>query len=101
MTYNMTCLYDAANWGGIATCANTATEGNMFGGLTVGLFFVFLLALRKGGGWGVEESVLASGFSLFVLSGVLAYGGFVNIMYPLGYLIITAFMGLYVWASRG
>lgn len=100
MTYNMTALIEADDWGDIALAANAATDGVLFTGLSIALFFVFLMSLKKGGGWGIDESILASSFACFILTAVLAYGGYVNIIVPLGYLAILAFTGLYVWATR-
>lgn len=100
MTYNMTALQQANDWGDIALAANSATDGVLFGGLSIALFFVFIVSLKKGGGWGIDESILASSFACFVLTAVLAYGGYVNVIFPLAYLAILAFTGLYVWATR-
>lgn len=100
MTYNLTALAAADDWGEIALVANAATEGTLFTGLSVALFFVFLMSLKKGGGWPVDDSILASSFACFILTGVLSYGGFINIIIPLAYLAILAFTGLYVWATR-
>lgn len=100
MTYNMTALIEADDWGDIALAANAATDGVLFTGLSIALFFVFLMGLKKGGGWGIDESILASSFACFILTAVLSYGGFINIIVPLAYLAILAFTGLYVWATR-
>lgn len=100
MTYNLTELQGAADWGDIATAANSATDGVLFGGLSIALFFVFVVSLKKSGGWGIDESLLASSFACFVLTAVLAYGKYVTVIFPLSYLAILAFTGLYVWATR-
>lgn len=98
--YNTTCIQEAADPGVITQCANTATEGTLFGGLSVALFFIFIFALRKGGGWQFDESITVASFACFVLTSVLAFGKFVNIIYPLGFLALLAFSGLYLWVSK-
>lgn len=98
--YDLTCLTNATDWGVMAGCANTATEGTLFGGISIALFFVLLIGLRRGGGWNMDDALLVSSFALFILTGILSYGGFVNIIFPLGFLALLAFTGLYVWASR-
>jgi uncharacterized BrkB/YihY/UPF0761 family membrane protein len=99
MTYNMTCVQAAADPGVIATCANAATNGTLFTGLSVALFFIFLFALRRQQ-WPVDDSILAAAFACFILTGVLAFGKYVNVFVPLAYLAIMAFDGLYLWVSR-
>lgn len=98
--YNITCVQDAADPAVIASCANTATDGVLFGGLSIAVFFIMLLALRKGGGWQFDESLVASSFSMFVLTSVLAYGDFVAVVYPLGFLALLSFSGLYLFMTR-
>lgn len=99
MTYNMTCIQNATSPGVLAACSNTATDGLLFGGLSVALFIILLIGLRRGG-YPVEDTVLVSSFALFIITAIMAYGKFLNIYYPLAYLIILAFTGLYVWVSK-
>jgi hypothetical protein len=100
MSYNLSGLQNATDWGDIALAANNATSGMLFGGLSIALFFIMLISLKRGGGWGIDESLLASSFSCFILTATLSFGGYLTVYIPLVYLAILAFTGLYVWTTR-
>lgn len=99
MTYNLTCLTAAADPGVVASCANSSTEGILFAGLSIALFFIFTFALIRRG-WEADASILSASFACFVLTGFLAFGGLVHIIVPLGYLALLAFTGLYMKLNR-
>lgn len=95
--YNLTLLKDADLVSDIFTYANDASNGTLFGIFTIVIFFTMLLIFKK---WEFDEALLSSSFLSFVLSAILAYGGFVGIIYPLAYLAITAFTTFYVFVVK-
>ena len=73
--------------------ANSYAKDSLFGFLCLALFFVLLMALKK---WEFSAALITAGWVSFVLSAILAYGGWVNIIYPLGFLAVAGFTMLYV-----
>lgn len=99
MTYNLTCVTAAADPGVVASCANTATDGVLGTALCVGVFFILLFGLKRGG-WEVDASILASSFTAFIIAGIAAFGKWVHPIVPLAFLVILAFTGLYMRLGR-
>jgi len=95
--YNLTELQEATTVSGIFTYANTNTSGMLMGFLMVSIFFIMLMILKR---YSFEDAMLASSFSCFILSLILSYGGMLNFIYPLSFLLIAAFTGFYIYVSR-
>ena len=96
--YNISLLTDSGNIGGVATAANTFSEGILFGMGSVVFFFIFLLALKRSGDF--DEALLVSSFLSFLVGSIFAYGGYVNIIFPLTYLIVAALTAMYMWVVK-
>jgi hypothetical protein len=92
--YNLTNLTNAQNVGDLVTFANSSTEGFFIGLVMVAIFFILLMALKK---WEFTNALLASSWVSFLLAAILAYGGYVNVLLPLGFLILAATTALYLW----
>lgn len=104
MSYNITQLANSATASDLVCFANSTTTGVLLGMLMIGLFFIFLFALKSR--YEFDDSLLASSWVCFVLSAILAYGKcsdgthFLNIIFPLAFLCIAAFTGLYIWVAK-
>jgi hypothetical protein len=94
--YNLTNLTTAQNIGSVVAFANNTSRGILFGGALIAIFFVMLVSLKK---WDFDAALIMSGWTCFVLGIILAYGGFVQILFPLAFLAIAAFSAMYMWAS--
>ena len=92
--YNLTNLTNAQNIGDVVAYANQSTHGFFIGLVMVAVFFIILMALKK---WEFVNSLLAASWVSFLLAAILAYGGYVNVLLPLGFLIIAGFTALYLW----
>lgn len=92
MPYNLTNLTSDPSVSSFLLTANNYAGGILFGILSVALFFILLMTLKK---WEFASALLVSGWVCFVLSSILWWGGFLNIIYPLGYLAIAGFTLLY------
>jgi len=95
--YNITSLTESLNFGELALWANAASDGVLFGFFTIAIFFVVVLALKR---YDFADGLLVGAFVSFVISGILTYGGFLNIIFPLCFLIIVALSGFYVWMTK-
>ena len=96
--YNLSELTDSGNVGGVATAANSYSDGILFGMGTIIFYFIMLLSLKRSNDF--DEALLSSSLIMFVISGVFTYGGYVNIIFPLAYLAMTAFTGFFMWTTR-
>ena len=96
MMYNITPLQNGSI-GSILTVISTSTNGMFLGMTTIAFYFIFILAFRK---FGILESILTSSFLMFILSGLLAYAGYLNFIFVVMYLVIMALVGLYMFMSQ-
>lgn len=97
MVYNVSELYNATTISDVVMYANTATSGVLFGFFIVAIFIVMMFVLKK---YDFEDALVTSSFSCFLLSGILAYGGIINIIYPLAFLALTALTGFYLYVIQ-
>ena len=95
--YNMTELQSATNIGQFALFANNASNGMLFGFLFIGLFFIIIFSYR---GVEISKSILTASFICFILSAIAVYGGYLNMIFTLGFLILTALSALFVWTAE-
>lgn len=93
MTYNLTILQESFTVSSIVTTANSYTDGLFFGLIMLGVFFISLIMSKTRASF--PNAIIASSAFCFVLSLVLTRGGLLNFAYPVGFLIIMAFGGLY------
>ena len=91
--WNLTNLTTDPTVSTVFEAANSFANNSLFGFLSLALFFILLMSLKK---WEFSSALLAAGWVSFVLSMILAYGGWLNIIFPLGYLAIAGFTTLYV-----
>jgi len=96
-TYNITGFTNAETVADIVVFANESTGNILFGLFILALFFIMLMTMRK---YEFTDTLLTSSFVCFVLSAILSYGGFLNILFPIGFLAILSFTTLYVWMNR-
>ena len=94
--YNISGLTGALNIGEVALFANTASNGILFGFFFIGIFFIMMFSFK---GFEFGKSILTASFICFLLSAIAVYGGFLNIIFPLAFLIMMALSGLYVWTT--
>ena len=80
--YNLTNLTTDPSVATVFIEANNFTDSLLFSFLTIAMFFILLMALKK---WEFSSSLIVAGWVSFVLSAILAYGGWVNIIFPLIY----------------
>lgn len=97
MAYNLTDLYAASTSSDIVLFANSTVDGLLFGFFIVAIFFIMLYALKN---WEFDVALLTASFSCFILSGIAAFGGFVNVIFPLFFLAATAFAGFYIFVVK-
>lgn len=95
--YNISGLQNALNIGQVAVFANDASNGVLFGFFFIGLFFIMMFSFK-----GVEfsKAFLTASFLCFLTSSIAAFGGFLNIIFPLTFLILMAITGLFVWTTN-
>lgn len=94
---NMTALQAATTIPDLANVANDSTNGILFGMFMIGVFFIMLFVLKK---YGFAEAFVSSSFSCFLLSAILAYGAFINLIFPLSFLAMTAFSLMLLYMQR-
>jgi len=95
--YNMTELQEAVTLDKLITFVNDATSSLLVGTFIIAIFFIMFMALRR---YGFVDSLLTSSFVCFVISLIATYIGWINIMFPLSFLAITAFTGLTVFIRK-
>jgi|TARA_R100000501_G_C2588065_1_gene88994 hypothetical protein len=97
MAYNITALGNADTLSGLIIVANDAVEGILIGLFMFAVFFVMLMALKK---WDFDAALLSSSFSCFILSMILSYGGFLNLIFPLVFLAMAGLTALYMFTAK-
>lgn len=97
MAYNMTDLQAVDSVLKLFEYANDSSGGVMIGLFLIGFFFIMFLTLKS---WEFDRALLSSSFISFVIGMVLSYSGFLNIWFPLGFLVITGFTALYMHLNR-
>lgn len=95
--YNISQMTNSGNIAGIAVAANTYSNGILFGFGSIAFFLVILLSLKRNNDF--DECLLVSSFISFFIAGFLTYGGFLNIIFPLAYIVMVAFTAFYMWVA--
>ena len=99
MAYNITGIKAATTLLPLFQVANDeGTGGLLFYGFLLAIFFVMLMTLLRKNDF--PDALLSSSFVCFFLGGLLAYAKLINILFPLGFLVLTAFTGLYVYTVK-
>lgn len=101
-TYNITALSNVDNLAELFLYANNSTgaatgEGILFGLISIALFFIMLFVLKR---WEFDKALLTSSFSMFILTLILSFAKLVTFYFPLAFLIIMAFTGMYMYISE-
>jgi hypothetical protein len=96
--YNLTNLTNAKTLPDLVVIANNATNQIFMGGYLVAFFIIMLMGLLVK--FKFEESLLASSFACFILSLFLRQAQLINFTFVIGFLIITAMMGLYMFMKK-
>ena len=96
-TYNITGLTSAETVADIVVFANESTGNFLFGLFILAIFFIMLMVMRK---YEFTDTLLTSSFVCFILSAILSYGGFLNILFPIGFLTVLSFTAFYVFMNR-
>lgn len=94
--YNLTNLSASTSVVGVARFANDAAQGYLFGFALIATFFIILVTLKR---FEFEGGLVTASWITFVLGVILSYGGWVNIIFPLGFMALAAFTTMYSWAS--
>ena len=99
--YNITALSNIETLPDLFIYANNSTavsgQGMLFGLISVALFFIMLFVLKR---WEFYKELLSSSFAMFILTVILSFAQLVNFIFPLTFLIIMAFTGLYAWMNE-
>jgi len=97
MTYNLTLLHQSNTISGLFTTANSYTTGWLLGFLILAVFFIMLMALKK---WEFDDALMASSFVCFVLAAILVSAELLNLLWAIGFLVVAAFTGLYMYITK-
>lgn len=93
MAFNLTNLTQAENVVDVASFANEVTGGSLVGLLLVAVYFIFLFRLK---GVSFVKRMMVGGFVCFILSIFGWYGGFLGVLYLLGFFALMIFPLLYI-----
>ncbi len=99
-TYNLTLLSEANTILGLFEYANGHATGdqNVFMSLMmIAVYIIMLLALKK---WSFAHGFLATNFVCTILSLFLVYADLLNFMFPLYFIVATAFTALIVFTTE-
>lgn len=91
---NITPLFTITGFGSLVNVANNSTEGHLIGMFIVAIFFIILARLRY---YPFEYTVFVATWACFVVSSFLAYVQWINLIYPIAFLVATAMASLYLW----
>ena len=97
LTYNMTALHEVETIFDLVEYANVSTGNILLMLLVVAFFIVMLLSLKN---FGFDKAIVTSGFISFVISSMLTYSGFLNMIFPVLFLAITAMTMFYMYAQK-
>lgn len=96
--YNLTQMQGDVNLYNLIVYGNDASQGMLVGGLMIAIFFIILFRLVTNNEF--SKALLATSFISFILSGILALGELVGMIFPLFFLALLAFTGLYVYTTN-
>jgi hypothetical protein len=92
MPYNITNITAIETFYDLGKYAGDVSGGLFWGVILIALFIVMLIRLRSEG---PEKAIIATSFSVFTLSIILLYMNFIQIWYPIGFVVILAGTALY------
>ena len=95
--YNLTQLQESGTISVLFSTANDYTSGLLLGLFVLAIFFIMLLALKK---WEFDDALLASSFSCFITSAILASAGLLNLLWTLGFLALLSFTAFYMFVAK-
>ena len=92
--YNTTNLSLSNSPTDIIVWANDNTQGVLFGGFVIALWFVFFLILKK---YSFERAFVTSSFLCFLISIFFVNSGFVTFHYLIVFGVMTLFSGFWIY----
>lgn len=95
--YNLTQLQASETFADLLVYANVSSNEVLINFMMVAVFLIVLMVLRR---YDFIDVLLADSFGCMIISGFLAYGGFINIIVPLAFLMILVLSGFYVYMTR-
>jgi len=95
MVYNLTPIQNSESIPALVVAADGLSGNVLMILFILAIFFVSLLILKR---FGFVYAWVSSTWGCFVLSSILALGGFINIIWPLGFLAGAALGTLYLYA---
>jgi hypothetical protein len=97
--YNLTRIQgENVNLYELVLFGNEASQGMLVGGMMIAIFFIILFRLIRNAEF--SSALLVSSFVCFFLSSLLSLAELVGIIFPLTFLAMLAFTGLYMFAAR-
>lgn len=81
----------------LLTSAAGFTGGHLFGFFLVAVFFILFMQLKR---FETEHALVSSAWVTAILGALLSFGGFVNILYPLGFLLLAGLTSLWSHATN-
>jgi len=97
MTYNLTGLADLTGLGGLVAFANTTTEGHLIGMFIVAAYFITIIKLKH---HSFDTVFFAASWICFTISALLAYVHWINLIYPITFLIAAAGSVAYIFTTK-
>jgi hypothetical protein len=96
--YNLTNLTGSDTIVDLIVYSNQATNGIIVQGFLIAIFFILTMGFMVKSKF--EDSVMASSFICFILSLFLRQAELVSFIFVIGFLVVTAFVGLYNFTVR-
>jgi|19_taG_2_1085344.scaffolds.fasta_scaffold221260_1 uncharacterized membrane protein len=98
MSYNLTDLQDSETVTDLFIYANDSVTGLLGGMFMLAVFFVLLGLMMKKNDF--DSALLSCSFISFVLGMLLSYAGLLTLIFPLGFLALTAFTAFYMFVVK-
>lgn len=96
--YNLTALTDSGSVVDMVLAANSYTGDVLMPLFLVSVFFVLIISYSLK--FDFVGGLTVSGWVCFVLSSLLVFADLINILFPLGFLLLAAFGTFFLYTSR-
>ena len=97
MTYNLTNLTSATNPAQLVGFVNEVTGQSFMSLMVLAFFIIMLVKLFK---LDFASSLALSSYLAFVLSSVMVFAEWINLMIPLAFLTLAALSTFYLYATK-
>lgn len=97
MTYNMTELQGVTTVYELVVYANNAADSILMTLFLVAVFFIMLMALKR---WEFDNALLGSSFICFIIGIILNYSQLIALVWPLVFLVMSAFTAFYMFVLK-